>query len=342
MGNKEFFKSLLDDIKESKQEPLHLNSKVLLIDAMNTFLRCFTMIQHLNYQGHHIGGLTGFLKSIGFAINHIKPTRVILCFEGAGSTTNKKYLYPEYKSNRKLIKVTHWETFNNKEEESESIENQVVRLIDYLQQLPVNLIAIDKIEADDVIGYLATNLPNEVVIMSADKDFLQLVSPKVLVYSPIKKKFYTPALVSEEYKISSANFLNYKILTGDDSDNLPGVKGIGEKKLLKLFPEFIKDEKYSFDYMMKTAEQKINEHALYGNIINFKHQLDINRQLMDLSNPVLSEEAVVELDELITTLPFKYNRTNFLRMYNEDFLGNSIPNVEFWLSNTFSYLTLYK
>jgi 5'-3' exonuclease len=129
MSNKAFFKSLLDNIKESKQEPLHLNSKVLLIDSMNTFLRCFTMIQHLNYQGHHIGGLTGFLKSVGFAINHIKPTRVILCFEGAGSTTNRKYLYPEYKANRKLIKVTHWETLNSKEEESESIENQIVRLI---------------------------------------------------------------------------------------------------------------------------------------------------------------------------------------------------------------------
>jgi len=342
MSNKAFFKSLLDNIKESKQEPLHLNSKVLLIDSMNTFLRCFTMIQHLNYQGHHIGGLTGFLKSIGFAINHIKPTRVILCFEGAGSTTNRKYLYPEYKANRKLIKVTHWDTFNNKEEESESIENQIVRLIDYLQQLPINLVAIDKIEADDVIGYLSTHLPGEVVIMSADKDFLQLVSPKVSVYSPIKKKFYTPAMVKEEYKVSAANFINYKILTGDDSDNLPGVKGIGEKKLLKLFPEFVNEEKYSFQYMMETAEQKIDEHALYGNIINFKHQLDINRQLMDLTNPVLTEEAVDEIEALISSSPFKYNKTNFLRMYNEDFLGNSIPNVEFWLSNTFSYLTAYK
>ena len=149
-------------------------------------------------------------------------------------------------------------------------------------------------------------------------------------------------MVKEEYKVSAANFINYKILTGDDSDNLPGVKGIGEKKLLKLFPEFVNEEKYSFQYMMETAEQKIDEHALYGNIINFKHQLDINRQLMDLTNPVLTEEAVDEIEALISSSPFKYNKTNFLRMYNEDFLGNSIPNVEFWLSNTFSYLTAYK
>jgi hypothetical protein len=63
---------------------------------------------------------------------------------------------------------------------------------------------------------------------------------------------------------------------------------------------------------------------------------------MDLTNPVLTEEAVAELEELISTSPFKMNRTEFLRMYNGDFLGNSIPNVEFWLSNTFSYLTSYK
>jgi 5'-3' exonuclease len=300
------------------------------------------MIQHLNYQGHHIGGLTGFLKSIGFAINHIKPTRVILCFEGAGSTTNRKYLYPEYKANRKLIKVTNWDTFDNKEEETESIENQIIRLVNYLQILPVNLIAVDKIEADDIIGHLATHLPGEVVIMSADKDFLQLVNDRVSVYSPVKKKFYNPRMILDEYKVSAANYLNYKILTGDDSDNLPGVRGIGHKKLLKLFPEFVNEEKYTFKYMIDKAEEKIEEHALYGNIVNFKHQLDINRQLMDLTNPVLTEEAVAEIEELIVTSPYKYNRTEFLRMYNEDFLGNSIPNVEFWLSNTFSYLTSYK
>ena len=87
---------MLDNIKQSKDEPLHLNSKVLLIDSMNTFLRSFAMINHMNPNGAHIGGLTGFLKSIGFAIRHIKPTRVILVFDGIGSTTNKKNLFPVY------------------------------------------------------------------------------------------------------------------------------------------------------------------------------------------------------------------------------------------------------
>ena len=77
---------MLDGITSAKDEPLQLNSRVLLIDSMNTFLRSFAMINHMNPSGAHIGGLTGFLKSIGFAIRHIKPTRVILVFDGTACT----------------------------------------------------------------------------------------------------------------------------------------------------------------------------------------------------------------------------------------------------------------
>jgi len=166
------FKSILDNIKNTKDEPLHLNSRVLLVDSMNTFLRSFAMINHMNPSGAHIGGLTGFLKSIGFAIRHIKPTRVILIFDGAGSTTNKKNLYPEYKAHRKLQRITNWDGFDGKEDESASIENQMLRLIEYLRCLPVDLLSIDKVEADDVIGYITKKMNNEVYIMSADQDFM--------------------------------------------------------------------------------------------------------------------------------------------------------------------------
>ena len=147
-------KQMLDNIKNTKEEPLHSHSRVLLVDSMNTFLRSFAMINHINPSGAHIGGLTGFLKSIGFAIRHVKPTRVILVFDGTGSTTNKKNLFADYKANRKIQRITNWEGFDDKEEESASIENQILRLIQYLRCLPVDLLSIDKVEADDVIAYL--------------------------------------------------------------------------------------------------------------------------------------------------------------------------------------------
>lgn len=336
------FKSILDNIKNTKEEPLHLNSRVLLVDSMNTFLRSFAMINHMNPSGAHIGGLTGFLKSIGFAIRHIKPTRVILIFDGTGSTTNKKNLYPEYKAHRKLQRITNWDGFDGKEDEAASIENQLLRLVEYLRCLPVDLLSIDKVEADDVIGHIVSKSDDEVYIMSADQDFMQLVSDKVTVYSPIKKKFYTPKLVKEEYGLYPQNFINKKILMGDDSDNIPGVKGLGPKKLFKLFPELEADLSVTLDSIFTKSEELINEHGLYGDIVNFKKQLLINQQLMDLTDPDLPEDSLEEIEQVLTNKPNNLDKLHFLKLYNEDRLGNSIPNTEIWLNEIFSYLQVYK
>jgi DNA polymerase-1 len=309
---------------------------------MNTFLRSFAMINHMNPSGAHIGGLTGFLKSIGFAIRHIKPTRVILIFDGTGSTTNKKNLYPEYKAYRKIQRITNWDGFDGKEDESASIENQMLRLVEYLRCLPVDLLSIDKVEADDVIGYIASKSDDEVYIMSADQDFLQLVNDKVTVYSPIKKKFYTPKLVKEEYGLYPQNFINKKVLMGDDSDNIPGVKGLGPKKLFKLFPELESDNTVTLDSIFSKSEELVSEHGLYGDICNFKKQLLINQQLMNLSNPDLPEDSLEEIEQVLTNKPNKLDKLHFLKLYNEDRLGNSIPNTEIWLNEIFSYLQVYK
>jgi DNA polymerase-1 len=167
----------------------NVNDKVLLVDALNLFIRSFTVIQHVNVYGNHIGGLTGFLRSLGFVVNMIKPTRIVIVFDGKGSSTNKRYLYPEYKANRGIRRITNWDMFESQQEESEAIKNQIVRLIDYLRCLPVDLVTVDKIEADDVIGKMANMFQKNVVILSSDRDYLQLVSERIHVYSPIKKKY---------------------------------------------------------------------------------------------------------------------------------------------------------
>lgn len=335
-------KQMLENIKNSKEEPLHLNSKVLIVDSMNTFLRSFAMINHINPGGAHIGGLTGFLKSIGFAIRHIKPTRVILVFDGTGSTTNKKNLFSDYKANRKLTRITNWDGFDNREEESASIENQILRLVEYLKHLPVELLSIDKVEADDVMAYITNKAMDEVYIMSADQDFLQLVNDKVTVYSPIKKKFYTPKLVKEDYGLYPQNYINQKILMGDNSDNVPGVRGLGPKKLFKLFPELEHPDKITFFDIMNKCKEKRSEHGLYEDICNFEKQLITNKQLMDLTEVDIPEDGLIEIEEVLTREPGKLDKLGFLKLYNEDKLGNSIPNAEVWLSEIFSYLQAYK
>lgn len=297
------------------------------------------MIHHLNPQGNHIGGLTGYLKSIGHAIRLIEPTRVILVFDGHGGSTNKRYLYPEYKANRKINKISNWDAFDTQEDESESITSQIIRLVGYLKCLPVDLLVIDKIEADDVIGYLARELPEKVVVYSSDKDYLQLVSDRVTVFSPIKKKFYTMKSVKEEFGLPAKNFLTQKILLGDTSDNVPGVKGLGLKTLLKMYPELGTEELITLEDILENSQGKPGR---YGNVINFTNQLLINRQLMDLVNVNIPDEDVITIQEVLDNPNDQMDTLSFLKLYNEDSLGNSIPNTQLWLYNTFNNLKIFK
>ena len=328
--------------EESTLEPLHLNSRVLLIDSMNTFLRSFAVIPNVNAQGNHVGGLIGFMKSLGYAIKLIQPTRVILVFDGQGNITNRRNTYAEYKGNRKIKRITNWKAFDSLDEESASVTEQMMRLIEYLKTLPVNISIIDKIEADDTIAYLAQKLKDDVVIYSADQDFLQLVNDRVTVYSPIKKKFYKQKEVFDEYGLWPKNFITMKCLMGDKSDNLPGIKGLGPKKLFKLYPELTGDEKYTLKEAYQKATDNVEEHGLYGNIHLFKQQLEINYELMSLEDIELLEADQKELDELIQTEPFNFNKARFLAMYEKDLLGRGIPNVEYWLTEVFSQLSNYK
>jgi len=337
------YEQLLSNIQPDIRKEL---SSILIIDGLNTFLRSFTMINHLNPDGHHIGGLTGFLKSVGYAIRMVDPTKVVIVFDGVGGSNARRNLYPEYKTNRNASRMTNYSIFSSKDEETESINNQMSRLIQYLQCLPVTVISIDGLEADDIIGYLANKFQAyeetaKVTIMSADKDFLQLVSDKVHCYSPTKKKIYTPKDVLEEYGVSSNNFLNYKILMGDQSDNIPGISGLGPKKLIKLFPELGNDVNVTLESIIEKSAELVNENKLYFSVVERRHQLFINQQLMSLNGSFLSPENKQLVKDAFNN-SYELNIPIFLQLYHNDKLGENIPNVQSWLTQLFGYPNSFK
>jgi len=332
------YKKIFDSLKEEKTLD-SVDSRVLLIDGLNTFLRAFAAIGWVNKDLSHIGGLTGFLRSLGYVIKLVRPTRVIIVFDGQGSSTNKRYIYPEYKANRGLTRVTNWDSFESQQDESDAITEQLVRLVFYLKTLPIDLLSIDKIEADDVIGYISQKLSGEVTIMSSDRDYLQLVSDNITIYSPTKKKFYDHDLVITEYGVSPNNFLTQKILLGDSGDNIPGVKGLGSKTMLKHFPELSKDDEITLDDILQKCEGK---QKILESIKNFEFQLRINKKLMDLKQPNIPEEGLEEINSVLLNPNKGYDSQKFLTLYHEDELGNSIQNVQTWLFNHFHNLQKYK
>lgn len=332
------YKKIFDSLKDEKVEHT-VNSRVLIIDGLNTFLRAFTAIGWVNKDLSHIGGLTGFLRSLGYVIKLVRPTRVIVVFDGQGSSTNKRYIYPEYKANRGINRVTNWDSFESQQEESEAITSQLVRLIYYLKTLPIDLLVIDKIEADDVIGYITSKLDGEITIMSSDRDYLQLVSDKISIYSPTKKKFYDRDLVLSEYGVTPKNFLTQKILLGDSGDNVPGVKGLGSKTMLKNFPELGTEQEITLDDILAKCEGK---KKIFESIKNYEFQLRINQKLMDLKRPNIPEDDQEYINSVLLEPKKTFNSQDFVQLYHEDELGNSIPNVTMWLFNHFNELQKYK
>jgi 5'-3' exonuclease len=211
---------------------------------------------------------------------------------------------------------------------------QFSRLIEYLDFLPINVISIDKIEADDTIAYIAHTLLNEdVTIMSADQDFLQLVNERITVWSPIKKKFYTPRMVMEDYGVPAHNFLMYKILMGDKSDNIEGVKGLGPKKLSKIVPDLLTQTILDLDFILEYAGK--GEEPMHKRIVESATQLQLNEELMDLKNPPISGELKLQIARLIEAPINLLSRNDFIMMYSDDQLGNAIASPDLWLKEHF-------
>ena len=236
MKHKELFK-LLDTVQEQGEEtPPKKHDRVLILDGLNLFFRNFAMMNMVNPDGVHIGGLGGFFRSLGAMIRQTNPTSVYVVFDGAGSTVNRKNLLSEYKGTRNLSRITNWEAFDNIEEEHDSKIDQIVRIIQYLKLLPVKTTILDKVEADDIIAVLAEKLVEKhnstCFIVSSDKDFLQLVTDKIIVYRPMEKLYYTPKVVEEKFGLLPSNFILYKTLLGDSSDNIQGIKGFGCKRYI--------------------------------------------------------------------------------------------------------------
>lgn len=337
---------LLDNMDKPEQPAATFDkhSRVLIIDGLNLFLRNFAILNYVNQEGVHIGGLGGFLRSLGFLISQNQPTSVYIVFDGVGSSLNRKNLLPEYKSGRNQTRMTNHDTFDDLDEEHDSKVNQISRLIHYLRCLPINLIMLDKVEADDIIAHLTRYLTEEYqskcVIVSADKDFLQLVNNDITVYSPMIKEYYTPKTVEEKFGLPPENFILYKTLLGDNSDKIKGVQGLGPKKLFKLFPE-LTDRKMTLDDIFDISEAKYKENVLYSKVIFDNEHLRKNYLIMDLSNPLVDDGEKKHIESIVEQPIEKTKVADFLRLYHEDGLNHILNNADYWVRNTFKVLNSF-
>lgn len=328
------YKSLLGNIQQ--QPPSGFNDHILIVDAMNTFIRSFSMLRAMNPEGQPIGGLVGFLRSIGYVTRTIQPTRVVLVFDGRASSQSRKNVDANYKAQRANQRITNWEMYDDKAAEYASMTAQMDRLIEYLYCLPVSMISEDKVEADDVIAYIAQQNDKQgrkSTIVSSDKDFLQIVTENTNVYSPIKKKFYDPFMVKQEVGMLPENYLIAKSLLGDNSDNLTGVKGLGPKTMIKEFPYLVDQPGITLEDIYATCEERIDDKKVFAKILQYKHRVDTNYELMNLQVPVLADDQKIRILEVMRDKPGMLNVGGFLHMLEQDKIEGITKNTEGWLEN---------
>ena len=328
--------SFLDQVKDEEHKSVtHLNDRVLVIDGLNTFIRAFAVNPAINDDGLHIGGMMGFLKSVRYTCDILKPSRCIIVFDGKDGSKRRSKIYPQYKSTRKVKKRLNrnvdWGTAPQDEEES--MKQQMGRLVEYLEQLPLTLVCIDGIEADDTIAYISQQLlvDSDIFIMSTDKDFIQLVDDRVKIWSPTKKKLYNKKEVLEEYGIPSRNMLTYRILDGDKSDNINGVRGAGLKSLIKYIPQITEDEDFTAMDLLNFAENSDSKIKLLENIKNSSNIIKRNYLLMQLNKVDIPNHTKMKIQGAVNGKVPQLIKYKFQTMFLKDKLTNAIPNLDNWI-----------
>ena len=294
--------------------------------------------------GDHIGGIVGFLKGIGYAIREYDCTRCIVVFDGKGGSKSRKSLYSGYKENRgnNRFRVNRaYADLMNPEEEGESMKRQMIGLFELLEYLPVEVMLYDGIEADDVMGYIASQLLKEdesAVLMSADKDFLQLVNERVNVYSPTKKKLYDTNLVLAEYGVHPTNFMVYRTLDGDKSDNIDGISGCGLKTIIKKFPEVAEEKEITIDKLFELCEQRKDEGKIYKTILDGKDIVERNYQLMQLYDPHIPTNKKLTINQKYLDNSEKLDKLEFIKKAMGMKVINAFGDVNSWIQTTFAKL----
>jgi DNA polymerase-1 len=342
------YQDILREIEREKEQGTgsSKDSHLLVIDGLNTFIRVFSAVPALNDDGQHIGGVTGFLRSVAAVVRLIKPTRCVIVFDGKGGSRRRKDLYPQYKANRaNKTAFNRYQEFASLEDEQDSMKRQFGRVIQYLNCLPVTTLSIDNVEADDIMAYIANEIytkdENKVTICSTDRDFLQLVNNRISVWSPIKKKMYTPSVMQEEFGFSSKNYLLYRSFIGDKSDNIPGLKGVGPKSLIKYFPVFTEDREITVEEIVQYANDVDKKYKVHTLVSENKELLELNYRLMQLKEVDINGNAKMLTMNKVQGDIDKLNTLEFKKMFMADKMYTVIKDLDSWLKSSFNSLNAY-
>ena len=311
-----------------------MTNRTLLVDSQNLLKRSFhgaRDVQTANFG--HIGGLYSFLTTVRKMIKDHMINKVVLVWDGEGGGIQRHRIDADYKANRvskkwhRRIEMSAAEIRREKAKE-ESILKQRQTIKAYAEELFLRQIEVDDTEADDLIAAycLEHNNKEEIFIYSNDRDFAQLLDLNITIIFPNIDQPVTKSNYMMHFNHHYSNALTMKIICGDTADNIKGVGGIKEDGLVKHFPE-LKFKTMSVRDVCRRADEINTERVAdkkkplmaLENILNNIDRLKTNFQLVNLREPMLTEDAVEELKQLELPLDDEDRGSkNLIPMMNED------------------------
>lgn len=305
---------------------------VLLVDGDNLLTIGFFGVKNYFYKGRHIGGIYHFLNTLRRSFETYHLDKICVFWDGDDSSLSRRQIYSHYKTNRRSDK---WS-----EESVSSYDYQRNRIKQYLEEIYVRQGEYSRCESDDCIAYYVQNSPNEKkIIFSSDRDLAQLVSENTDLYNPSHTKLYKlgDTIEYDHETILIENVKLVKILCGDPSDNIYGIRNLGIKKLLGFFPE-LKIKQFTLEEVREQGNVIFEKEKHNKAIQNFltgvtklgvfgEEFFEINKRIVDLTDPFLTEEAKEHIKDLINETLDSEGRSykNTMKMMMEDGLFQVLP-----------------
>ena len=285
-----------------------------------------------NDDGEHVGGFYGSLNALQSYINKFSPSECIIAWEGAGSSQKRRKKLEDYKRGRKMVGMRRgFETSD--ETEKEAFARQLGALKEAMEFLPLKQVAVQYLEADDVIAYMCKNTirDRKKIIVSTDRDYLQLVDENTSVFRPVKTKtnkqgeFIDLEWMHQKENIHPPNYALLKAVVGDKSDNIQGVKGIGEKTARNQIHLLWDNKGYDagefIDWAKGRSEKK------YQKYIENEKLIKLNYSIVQLQELEISMTAIDAIDKSYKRDTPKFNSCKFrINLLNENVSPSNLDN----------------
>ena len=296
--------------------------RALLIDALNLFMRNYIVDPSLSTNGQPIGGTKGFLKSLQSVCRTVNPDIIFVAWDGGSQ--RRKSIDKNYKAGRKPVRLNRGIHNMTAGQQEDNKNWQQERLIEYLNEMPILQSYVENVEADDIIALASqSQVLSEYhkIILSSDKDFIQLCDDTTILYRPIQKEILNKKRILEQFEIHPTNFALARAIAGDKSDNLPGIGGAGLATVSKRFPFLSEEKSYTIQELVEYAEGVDSKLKVFKNIVEKRDVIEKNYKMMQLYVPNISARSAQHIRMILKEQKFMFNKTGVQTMMMVDGFG---------------------